>query len=203
MIGGKPSWYTGPHVETAQRPGPTHQWSRNFPLAMRAAVQRFDEPFWWTADDIFPMVTPQEVTYARLRDIDEYLDIWSQRRLGGYVGSFVAGITGQRDIIRALGIDTQHNADMHMPHLLHPERLDFLMSALESGFPQHPVGHFRAIYGALWPGEVVRVKDPKVMGHAMPDMNLGWISTCDTSWRARTGTFVRTTWNEPSPWEGR
>jgi len=59
VIGGRPSWYQGNHIPTNQQRGRDSQWRVNFPLALRAIIDsglvREDEPFIWTADDIFPL----------------------------------------------------------------------------------------------------------------------------------------------------
>ncbi len=207
VIGGKPSWYKGPHLPTTQRVGAAYQWTENFPRAMRAAVETFDAPFWWTADDIFPLVKHNLLndppTWCRKDDLDAYLAKWKAHRAVGYTRSFVAGMTSQRDILRDLGVTTQHNADMHLPHLLDPGHLGELLDLLAKDYPAHPAGHFRAIYGGLWPGRVVRVADPKVAGPSDMKTGTGWASTAHTSWNGRAGRTIRSMFPKPSPWEKR
>lgn len=204
VIGGKPFWYTGRHVQTVQRVGPQYQWTENFPRALRAAVAVSDGPFWWSADDIFPLVrVPLEPvpTWCRLSDLDVYLEKWAKARPLGYTRAFVEGMRGQRDILRALGVDTQDNADIHLPHLLDPDKITTLLDMLATDFPDHPAGHFRAIYGGLWPDNIQRVKDPKVTGNTPMDAFSPFVSTCHSSWVGFTGRSLRKRLPHPSPWE--
>lgn len=203
VIGGKPTWYTGDHISTDQRAGMGFQWTRNFPLAMRAAVEAMDEPFWWTADDIFPLKKFQPLTFCRLHDIDVYLASWANRSIVGYTKVFLQGMESQRDVLRDLGITTQDNADMHMPHLLDPDLLGSMMEMLESKYPDHPVGHFRMIYGGLHPGQKIRMRDPKIGTNQPIREDLGWVSTSDYSWRSRGGILLRRKFADRSPWETR
>jgi len=205
IIGGKPLWWRGPHIPTSQNAGPRFQWTKNFPNAMKAAHKAFESPFLWTADDIFPLrrFDDYSTTWCRKTDLDTYLDRWGKVNPNGYTRIFVEGIASQRDILRNQGIDTQHNADMHMPHMLDPNNLRDLMKLLKDDYPEHPAGHFRAIYGGLWPGKVVRVKDPKITTAGSIDESLGWVSTCDYSWRSKIGKIIQKKFPTPSRYERR
>lgn len=206
LFGGRPSWYVGDHVAVQQVPGPAHQWKRggNFDKQLRAMAALGDEPFFYSHDDIFleASLSPR-TTFCRGMDIDTYLERWKGRpRLSTYVRMFVEGMESQRRIIRELGITTQHNADGHFPHWIDPVNLRELLTLLDEDFPTHPVGHWRMIYGALWPGKVVRMSDPKVMGHAeQPKTGLPFVSTEPRSWKGVAGTQVREAYSQKSPWE--
>jgi hypothetical protein len=204
LIGGRPSWWAGDSILTDQRQGPGLQWSRNFPLALQAATELGIPSFWWAADDIFPLapVPADPPTWCRPLDLDTYLSEWRKRRvLGTYTRMFVDGIDAQRKILRELGIQTQHNADMHMPHRVSAERLAELLDLFASRFPDHPAGHWRAVYGGLWPGRVVRMKDPKVEPGQRVNWSLGWVSTSNASWRRGVGREIGRTFTTPSRYE--
>lgn len=203
IIGGRPDWWAGRHLPTVQESGHAAQWAVNFPRALRAAVESATGPFWWSADDIFPLAALPDppVTWCRRQDLDAYVAAWQRRRPPGYTGLFVAGMAGQRDILRAQGVTTQHNADIHLPHLLEPWAVATLLDLLATEYPEHPAGHFRAIYGGLWPGRIERVADPKVTFHGTPDTSGGWVSTCGPSWRSRAGKLIRSHYPKPSPYE--
>jgi hypothetical protein len=204
LIGGRPSWWTGEHIATDQRDGTAHQWARNFPLAMRAATELGGE-FWWSADDIFALaeVPADPPTWCRPLDLDTYLSEWRSRRvLGTYTRMFVDGIDSQRKILREMGVQTQHNADMHMPHRVSAGRLSELLDLFATRFPDHPAGHWRAVYGGLWPGRVVRMKDPKVGPGQRVNWELGWASSSNASWRRGVRREMARAFPEPSRYEG-
>src|SRR5690606_14718787 len=170
------------------------------------------------ADDIFPLskgagTIPDRhdlnrwPTWCRLQDLDRYVALWKAKRVSdSYTRMFIQGMESQLRVIEDLGIETHgiHNADMHMPHVLRADRVRELLELLESKFPEHPAGHFRAIYGALWPGTVRRVRDPKVAGiGSRPPTNAGWVSTCASSWNGITGGMLRRTFPRASVYEKR
>jgi hypothetical protein len=203
LVGGFPKWWRGEFIHTDQRDGAAHQWSRNFPLALRAATA-LGGSFWWAADDIFPLTSIPEdpPTWCRPRDLDAYVAQWRRHgALGTYTRMFVEGMDAQRKILRELGVATQHNADMHMPHRVSAERLGELLDLFASRFPDHAAGHWRAVYGGLWPGRVVRMKDPKVSIGEHPDWSAGWISTSAGSWRRGMNKALAARFPEPSRYE--
>lgn len=203
----------GEHIPTIQGHGPQWQWSTNFPRAMRAAIDFAGNggftDFIWSADDIYPLRAMQLTDvgdvpmYCRLRDLDLYLARAKHLGTQGYTRSFYDGIRQQRDILRTLGYDTQHNADMHMPHQLNAASLGVLMDTFADKFPDHPAGHFRAVYGGLFPGKVTRVADPKTGPMTRPTSALGWVSTSGTSWKGTPGEVIRSLFTEPSEYERR
>ena len=181
-----------------------NQWARNFPLALRAAT-KLAPAFWWAADDIYPLtdVPTDPPTWCRQLDLDIYVSKWRQRQIQGtYTRLFVDGIDAQRKILRELGVASQHNADTHMPHLVTAERVGELLDLFAERFPKHPAGHWRAVYGGLWPGRVVRMKDPKAVQGQRPDWSLGWVSTSAASWRRGLGRELTRRFPVPSRFEG-
>lgn len=222
VIGGKPHWYVGGHIPTLQESKGDAQWRVNFPRAMRALLDSgilgASESFIWTADDIFPLSKgagtipdPHDLnrwpTWCRLQDLDKYVTLWKAKRVtDSYTRMFIDGMQSQLNIIRELGIETHgiHNADMHMPHVLRADRVHEMLELLENKFPDHPAGHFRAIYGALWPGRVSRVADPKIASPmGKPPVSAGWVSTCASSWNGITGGMLRRTFPRASVYEKR
>ena len=221
VIGGRPSWYQGNHIPTNQQRGRDSQWRVNFPLALRAIIDsglvREDEPFIWTADDIFPLSKgagtlpdPHDLnrwpTWCRQLDLPVYVERWKTKRVTDtYTRMFIDGMQSQLNIIRELGIETHgiHNADIHLPHVLRPDRVRELLEIM-ARFPDHPAGHFRAIYGALWPGRVSRVVDPKIASPVgKPPATAGWVSTCTSSWNGQTGALLRRMFPHATAYEKR
>lgn len=208
LIGGRPAWWRGPHIPTEQRDGRAEQWSHNFPTALRASVELArgtHRNYWWAADDIYPLtpVPDDPPTWCRPLDLDTYLSQWSHQRVtGSYTRLFIAGMESQRRILRELGNDAQHNADMHVPHLVRPERVEELLDLFAARFPEHPAGHWRAVYGGLWPGRVERIKDPKVAAGDRADWSGPWLSTSAPSWRRGVGRELATRFPVPSRYEG-
>jgi hypothetical protein len=76
------------------------------------------------------------------------------------------------------------------------------MDLMAADYPCHPQGHFRMVYGQVWPERVVRSEDPKVVGPtASPKSGLPFVSTDASSWAGAAGRFVRSLYDTPSPWE--
>lgn len=209
LIGGCPSWWAGDHVRTEQGSDLMDQWVRNFPAALRASVTLAREldarSYWWAADDIYPLAPVPEdpPTWCRPLDLDIYLSEWDRQRVtGSYTRAFIEGVRGQRDILRDLGVTTQHNADMHVPHLVRPERVAELLDLFAAKFPSHPAGHWRAVYGGLWPGRIERIEDPKVALGRRADWNQLWLSTSAAVWRRGVAREMAVRFPAPSRYEG-
>lgn len=216
-VGSAPRWWRGEHIPTIQGHGPMHQWKTNFPRALQGVCDygnrsNFDgfREFIWSADDIFPVAgsvnltdTGDVPTFCRLLDLDIYLARAKQAKPQGYTKSFYDGVKSQRDILRAMGINTQHNADMHMPHQLNVQNVGTLLKIFADSYPEHEAGHFRAVYGGLWPGVIRRVPDPKLgpMEKIKPD--IGWVSTSGASWKGAPGLQIREIYTRPSEYEGK
>jgi hypothetical protein len=207
LVGGKPAWWRGRHVHTEQLSTPRGvQWTHNFPVAMLTALDLGLGSFWWSADDIFPFepLPAEPVTWCRPLDLDTYLSKWRRQvgRVPDYTRMFVDGMRSQRDVLRALGVKGElPNADMHMPHHVTDERLGELIDTFQHQFPEHPIGHWRAVYGGLWPGELVRMQDPKVAPGKRWDSSLGWVSTSPGTWTRGVGREIQKRLTTPSPWE--
>lgn len=209
LIGGAPRWWIGEVVPTRQQDGRAAQWAVNFPAALRASVALARDlgatRYWWAADDIYPLspVPEDPPTWCRPLDLDVYLAEWeAQRVTGSYTRAFLQGMNSQREILRALGVTTQHNADMHVAHLVRPERVEELLDMFAERFPDHPAGHWRAVYGGLWPGRVERIRDPKGMPGERPDWKAPWLSTSSASWRRNIGRELSHRFPAPTRYEG-
>src|SRR5690606_22627272 len=64
----------------------------------------------------------------------------------------------------------------------------------------------RMVYGALWPGEILRIKDPKISrGMGDPPGRRGempqFVSTSQASWSGSTGRYLRQRFTRPSRFE--
>jgi hypothetical protein len=121
---------------------------------------------------------------------------------GSYTRAIIEGVRAQRDILWSLDVQTGHNADMHMPHRVSSERLSELLDLFATEFPKHPAGHWRAVYGGLWPGRVERVLDPKVAPGDRINPALSWASTSNASWRRGVGRQLSRMFPTPSRYEG-
>lgn len=210
LIGGKPSWYTGQHLATHQQRGLHQVWAVNIPRAIDAALAYAHsndiKSFWLTHDDTIPLrgglPLQRPVTWVRSSSLSAYIKRTQSRTPIGYTGAFEKGMQSQYRIIRELGITTDFNADCHMPHLLHVNRLEWLMDLLTKRYPLHPRGHYRAIYGALWPGTIVRRPDPKLLHRTdRIDPDADWVSLASSSWAGWAGKEVRERFPWPSKWE--
>lgn len=209
LIGGRPSWWSGPHVPTEQHGGHAAQWAHNFPAALRASVSLARglgvSSYWWAADDIYPLAPVPEdpPTWCRPLDLDTYLSEWASRRVvSSYLRAFIDGVEGQLKILRELGLTSQHNADMHVAHRVRPENVEGLLDLFASRFPGHPAGHWRAVYGGLWPGRIERIEDPKVAPGQRPDWKAPWLSTSAASWRRDVRRELDRRFPDPSRYEG-
>lgn len=206
-VGHRVPWWSGRHIPTSQYRERTRQWTDNFPMAMRAAAQMFPGRFVWAADDIFPMAPQVPLlpcgladwpTWCRTLDLAEFVKRWQRRNPSDfYTRRFVEGMAGQLAIIEELAPATTWNADCHMPHVVTGDRLAELLELFATKYPDHPAGHWRAVYGALWPAaEVIRRPDPKAA------TSTDWVSTSPVTWRGSIGSRVRSKYRTPSPYEG-
>ena len=206
LVGGRPTWFRGRHLATKQREGPAYQWSENFPAAMRAVVDRLDGDLWWTADDIF-LLRPldPDVLYCREAPLAEYARRLATRRARStYMRLYTEGILAQASIVAELRPEVTYNADAHTPHLLHVENLADLLELFAARYPQHPAGHFRAVYGALWPqARVSCAPDPKVEHPYAVPKRADLVSLAPGTWRGELGRRLRDLFPIPAPWEAK
>src|SRR5690606_40521058 len=120
--------------------------------------------FIWMNDDFFFHQNRATVPLSHREPIGE---TWE--RLGGAsrpAGSFehqnfIAGMLSQVRVLREWGFpDDTPNCDMHVPIVLNKTRLKEVLDRVGASHPKHPVGHFRALYGAGLSSE--RLADPKI-----------------------------------------
>jgi hypothetical protein len=206
LIGGRPAWFRGRHLATKQREGPAYQWRENFPAAMRATIDHLDGDLWWTADDIF-VLRPLDpgALYCREKPLADYARKLATRRTRStYVRLYTDGIVAQATIVAELRPEVTYNADAHTPHLLNTEHLADLLDLFAARYPGHPAGHFRAVYGALWPRERVDCSpDPKVEQPWDVPRRADLVSLAPATWRAEIGKRLRELFPEPAPWEAK
>jgi len=205
LIGGAPRWYKGRHLRTEQREGPAYQWTQNFPAAMRATIRHLEGDLWWTADDIFPLeALDPAITYCRAKPLSVYAAQLATRRTHStYTRLYAAGVLSQARIVAEVAPDVEHNADAHTPHLLNTTRLEELLALFAEDYPEHPAGHFRAVYGALWAGRVDVGADPKVEQTWQVPPRKDMVSLTNATWNHQVGRRLRELFPTPAPWERR
>lgn len=181
------------------------KWT-NAAANLRAVLESdISEDFIWMNDDFF---FHQDMKTVPLYHRETIGETWE--RLGGDgrpKGSFehqnfVAGMLSQVRVLRDWGFsDDTPNCDLHVPIVLNKTRLKEVLDYVKASHPKHPVGHFRALYGAGLSSE--RLADPKIKKiDRMPSPSWPFISSNEGSFRSgAVGKYVRFRYWQPSPYE--
>jgi hypothetical protein len=80
-----------------------------------------------------------------------------------------------------------------------PDRLRDVLKRVQDEFPDHELGHFKAIYGAGL--KLTETMDCKIQTARDRIPNLPVVSSSPGSWRTRAGRELRQMFSEPSEYE--
>lgn len=200
FVGGLPDWVRdGFHIATIQDADPFTNVGRALEAIVRSNVS---EDFIWFQDDVFLMEPWEPKVHARLKSLDRYVEVQTAalaKYTSEYNRQYVAGVTRQRDMLRAWGYDTStlHNGCCHFPLPVNKTRLAEVLERMKAFDPGHPLGHFKAVYAADL--DVVRTRDPKIMSGKAKYPGWPVVSTSQASWDGDVGEAVRRRFPEPSP----
>lgn len=176
---------------------PGEKWANILANLRAVLASDISEDFLWMNDDFF-----------FLRDMDEFpvYDRGTIRKWLSYANQddvYFGGMGSQAAILAAWGYDPDStpNTDMHVPHVLNKTRLKALLDRVADEFPEHPLGHFRMIYGA--DSESVTLKDPKIKkSDVLPELSWPFASTDDATFTTGlVGHYLRLRYHRPSPFE--
>jgi hypothetical protein len=201
VAGVVPKWL-GAEALPVDQDGP--QWvnmGRNLKATLESDIA---ESFYWCNDDFFVTQNIAEVPLlARDTLFDDYLASRDPNAGLEHRRGFLAGMAAQRDILRAWGYDNSPCLDLHVPMPLEKARLKDLVGRIETDYPDHELGHFRALYLAVTDIEPVLIRDCKVSkssGTFPPEWT--YVSTGPAAWRTGSvGVQLRNRYWRPSPWE--
>lgn len=202
LVGSLPDWAHPGKVEFV----PTYQvygkfWNIGINLLATLASDVSDS-FVWLNDDFFLLHDLDTVPLTNKGPWDDVID-----KLGDPTGTkehqeYIAGFRSQRDILRAWGYDTSVEpcTDLHTPFPVHKNRMVDLLTKVRTEFPDHPVGHFRGLYGAgLQSAYMTDVKVKK--NDRLPNPDWWTVSTSLTSWNGALGEYLRERFGRKSRWE--
>lgn len=161
LIGGRPDWYSGDHLPTAQG----RDKFTNQETAMRVACQTetISDPFVWWCDDHY-LLTPAVVPRAARSD-------WATAN-----GMYQKRMTAARQLLEAHGLPTL-NYELHLPMVIDKFGM---MTALDLG------GDMRTIYGNLTRYADYEMADVKLKAKD-PWPEGPWVSTSKASFQTHRG----------------
>lgn len=191
LFGYRPDWYLGEHRPTVQ----DKDKHGNIGINLLAAAAEFPTFTFWS-DDCYVMKPAVPAVHAREESVDHLFDRCPTMPWKVTFGA-------QRDMLRQWGYDTNTLpcSDSHHPMLINSERLVELVERVKATNPKHPLGAFKALYGAGCDVEVS--EDPKVMNPRRsinPDAT--YVSTCGaTFFHGQAGVEIRAAFPEPCQYE--
>lgn len=198
LAGGRPEGLTGIiHLPTP----PASQWD-SIGANLKAVVDSdISEEFVWMNDDFFFLRDLEAVDLVDRGPIAR----WGKKGSAGSQASssFFAGMGAQVRILQAWGFDAETTmcTDLHAPIVLNKTRVAELIDRLDAEFPDHPVGHFRMLYGAGLSSRTIT--DPKIKTpDRLPPLDWDYVSTDEASFQhGLVGSYLRSRYWEPSPYE--
>jgi hypothetical protein len=181
------------HLPTAQR---GHKWG-NLAENLRAIVASdIGDTFIYMNDDFFVVADVDSIPLMDRGPLDAYCETLRERG-GADHQEFVVGMRAQRDLLRQWGYIDPPCTDLHAPQPTDKARMAELLERVARDHPDHPVGHWRALYGAGL--DSVTIRDPKHRG----EITGTYWSSSPQSWRDTEGQWIRDRYWRPSPWEAR
>lgn len=201
----RPGWLK-PHerivfIETAQARTKHDNIGENLRAVLGSEIS---EEFVWLNDDFFLLSDFDEIPlWARRQSLREKVEA-----LRPDIGSpdnqaYVKGMRAQLGILSEWGFDDPICAELHVPIPLARTRAEEILDRVEREFPEHELGHFRALYGAGLPAELR--DDVKVKSHTQElSENADLVSTSPVSWNVgNVGKQIRGKYWRRAPWESK
>lgn len=171
-----------------------------------------EDEFLWTNDDIFFLRDMEEIPlYCRTYTFDPFVrriqEVLKRAAQAGKVISrdfndYLRGMIGQRDILQAWGYKDHPLTDIHTPVVLRKDRLMETFERVSREFPEHELGHFRALYAAGLPA--VPFADHKLQkATGLPPDDATFVSINGKSWGGEVGDWLRERFSSVSKYERR
>lgn len=186
------------HIPTDQSADKFTNIGRNLMAVLESDIS---EQFIWMNDDFF-FLTDHPDGFP-LYDRGSMLAYCQQLNPTpeGEHNEFVSGMWGQYQIMRAWGHGEDVKAtELHVPIPLDKTELKHTIDRMSTEFPDHPIGHFRAVYGAG--KESTTIPDVKLKrADQMLVPGSPFISTSDAAWKGKAGDWIRALYWRKSPWE--
>lgn len=191
VVGHRPAWYVGEHIPTVQT-GDKHG---NIGVNLETAAREM-EGFWLYSDDTYLLHPATPAVWARPESVEHLLERtpaipWRKT------------FKTQRDLLARWGfdVDTLPCSDSHHPMLIDSAILTDLFARVRKGAPHHPLGSFKALYGAGRHTEVG--DDPKILQvhRSIPEGATYLSTTVTTFTQGQAGRELRARFPNPSPYE--
>lgn len=195
VAGGKPLMLDYDFGEVYHLPVPEayDKWKHIGQNLEAVLASDISEDFLWMNDDFFVTQDAPEIPLYSFRTIRDRVDY-------DKTAEWHRGMKSQYEILKAWGYpDDTPCTDLHVPIVLNKTRLKDLLDRVKAEFPDHPIGHFRMLYGAGL--EATPIQDHKIKSQDLPDPSWTFISTNPNSWKGPTGKLIRDRYWRKSPWE--
>ena len=220
LAGHLPGWASSEvvHLPTKQDSTKFVNIGRNLEATLASDIS---DRFLWMNDDFFFLQDFGEdiPLYSRDQRFD-YFCAKLERNVGGSsratrprrprspnLRGYINGMISQKEMLRKMGINTSEpiNTDAHIPIPIEKKRLIRVLSEVKATFPQHDIGHFRALYGN-WPPQmegITPLRDPKIMTtkKGIPEDGRPFVSTNGRSWNGPLGEALREMFSKPTRFE--
>lgn len=202
LVGSLPDWAHPGEVELI----PTYQvygkfWNIGINLLAVLASDVSDQ-FIWLNDDFFLLHTLDTIPLTNKGPWDAVVENLGEPNGTKEHQEYVRGFRSQRDILRTWRFDTSTEpcTDLHTPFPVHKDRMVDVLTRVRREHPEHPVGHFRGLYGAGLQSSYMA--DVKIKhSERLPEADWWTVSTSLTSWNGVCGEFLRDTFSSKSRWE--
>jgi len=193
VIGNPPSWFTGHMVRPRMRPGKYG----NTRISMRMACDdpQISAQFVYCNDDFFLFKSAQVPVLNRgplAKTIEQF-------KASRTECDWARGATETLELLRAEGIDSPLNFEMHVPLVIDKAVMRRALQIIDASTARVP--YMRTLYGNLAGLKGRTVKDPKVFTAKEPVPRGPWMSTDNRSWPGVAGEHVRATFPTPSIYE--
>lgn len=196
LVGGKPDWWHGGHVNNPQTVDPwTHIHNGLQAVVNDPAIP--DTFTVWPSDTLRLNPTAPIPLAARPYEVGHWVQRNRPRPPGNTYRAYCQGVTDQYHILKTWGLGDSRTFDTHHPHKLVKANLVALWERLDRDHPAHNKGHYRILYGALFhQGDT-----PSIVGDCKTERPSGdWWSHHPGSWKQNRQT-IEAMYPTPSRWE--